>query len=402
MNARPFLVSALMFASAFPLGACGAKNVLHNVAIREVMEEEATRSANSEVGRDAIVRIYMDRDGSLYPGPAVALGLDSIYQGAGTPLRDVFRSTRQSGVWSDLGDSLNIDIHAENAWETIQDSLRGRYASELQHITLRPDGTRNPLVVLVHGFNVVNAEHDYESARDSIRPRAPEAVYLQVNWDGLVQRLAPPALVWRNAQSNFPLVGLGIRKLLNDVTDLHQTPVRVLTHSSGGPVIAHALWDASAAEGRTHFPGDAYKHLLELRADSMLPPRPAISDLRVAMIVPAGPAALFQKLDPPAPQRVIIGMNPDDVAVAKPFLFCSALGDTCLPVKTSQACGLRDEFSKYSGSSLLLFDFSTKGGLLDLEDHAWGAYMDRSDFGAVLDALLKDGPAVDEATQLCK
>jgi hypothetical protein len=268
------------------------------------------------------------------------------------------------------------------------------------------------LVVLVHGFNTSDAECIYQLVRDDVMRTLPDAAFLLVNWDGLVTNSRVP-LIWDEAQFNFPFVGLGLRRLLNAYFEIEpRTPIRILTHSSGGPVIAHALWDGSAVEGLTTNAANwpAYIELQAMRAAGTVPSPPRFSDLRVGMIVPATAASIFDNYDlgEHGPDRIIIGMNPSDYAVNKTFaISCAWNGDTCLGARRSYSCMVRRQFRNHPHTQIMIFNFSRSAGynkrkLLFHDEHAWEVYMRRDDIVPFLRALLTDVPVNDEGAQICR
>lgn len=408
-------MSLCILASALLLNGCGGgKNVLLNPPINRAVAGTPPRCPSpSTVVRYAAneARVYFDRDGDLYPGLVVGEQLDdSLFAARWQPLKGSFDAWKQKpGPWRNVADSLSVDPGGDGAWTAIQDSIRRRSAQWVNQLTLRADGSRRPLVILVHGFNVEDAECTYEVVKQRIETVIPDLAYLQVNWDGLVTDAVIP-VIWSGAQFNFPLVGMGLRRLLKEVDP--SVPVRVLTHSSGGPVIAHALWDASAAEGRTTngeiWP--AYVALHAMRADQTVPSPPRFTDLRLGMIVPATPASIFGNYDlgEHGPDRIVIGMNPRDIAVNKTFLApCTYNGDTCLGARASYTCIVRRQFENNPHTRLLFFNFSNSAApnnqkaWLFHEAHDWEIYMRRDAITPFLQALLTDTPVRDEGAEIC-
>ena len=394
------------------VSGCAATNVLLNAPIQRVHSQTAPKCEDgTQVDYTAAaVRVYFDRDGDLYPFPAVPVLLrDTLFRKPWIPLRAAFDSSKHwAPEWHALADSLRIHIRSPLAWRHIQDSLRARTAKRIHAATLG-SADRRPLIVLVHGFNVADAECTYQAVRARIDSLGYRGSVLQMNWDGL--SASGPPVIWSEAQFNFPLVGMGLRLLLNELAAIDSTiPLRFLTHSSGGPVVAHALWDASAAEGRTRHGNvwPAYVHLQRMRRDGTLPPPPGFSDVRVGMIVPAMPASIFDNyaLGQKGPERILIGFNPNDFAVGKTVLVpCSWYGNTCLPVRASYACSVVARFANDGAPEVLVFDFS--GSKVNASEavfhdkHDWALYMRRDRAKSFVDALLGDTPPADDRQRLC-
>ncbi len=286
-------------------------------------------------------------------------------------------------------------------------------------------------MVLVHGFNndKVEARDWYDSARALVNAKEPDAVFLDVHWDGLTANLPPG--IWSSAQYNFPLVGLEFRRVLNALDP--RIPVRVLTHSSGGPLIASTLGDAScplvaddedyrryyelvrdtttvhdrcslpAAVARREWP----RHpLLPGEREAYRPPTPP--DFRVGMIVPAASPNTFTSFTPNAdgPDRLIIGINPEDMAIGKVFLSCTAFGTTCMSARPPAFCQITaQEFRGNPHTRLYLLDFeapNNKRFLFFWDDHSMVEYLRRDDIGRFM-ALLLDDEVTDqgELAQVC-
>jgi hypothetical protein len=411
VHRKRLLTRIVLLPVAMLLGACSSHNVLFNPAIQRAATQPSLQCDSGRVDftDTRVVRAYFDRDGDLYPGPAVGVLLDNtLFNGPTEPLKQSFKRHRAnpSTPWSHLADSLEINTgDSERAWVDIQDSIRRRVVTAVNsatHTGARP----RVLVVLVHGFNVDDAECSYRVVREQAAALLPEAAYLLVNWDGLVST-APIPMIWSRAQFNFPLVGMGLRRLLSELDSI--MPVRILTHSSGGPVVAHALWDASGAEGPTKH-GDtwpAYVALHELRRTGQLPRVPMFTDLQIGMIVPATPASIFNHFDlgEHGPTRIVIGTNPHDYAVNKTVLPCTIGGNTCLGSRVSYACAVRRKFAGNKHTQLLLFDFSesqvNQRKWMLYDEHDWTVYLRRDDAPAFLRATLLHDAVHDEGTRTC-
>lgn len=420
---------ALLLAPA--LAGCGAANVLF-----------ADRERGPHPDPDVVSIIY-DRYGSLYPSPTVDVPASALRM-VRTPSQQMFRLSayfrdqhaQSTPVWQALlaeaplstpGAAASFDA----AWRDVQASLRGQVVRRIERLALA-GGEPRPLVVLVHGFNndKKEARDWYDAARLLVERKEPDAVYLDVHWDGLTASVPPG--IWESAQYNFPLVGLEFRRVLNALDP--RIPVRVLTHSSGGPLIASTLGDASCPLVADD---DDYRRYYELVRDpagvedrctldpanrrhsapryvplpgereAYQPPRPA--DFRVAMIVPAASPNTFTSFTPNAdgPDRLIIGINSEDVAVGKAFLPCTAFGTTCMSARPPAFCQtVVKEFRGNPHTRLHLLDFkgstTNKRAFLFWDDHAMLQYFRRDDMAELLDLLFDDDVAdPGELAQVC-
>jgi hypothetical protein len=234
-------------------------------------------------------------------------------------------------------------------------------------------------------------------------------VYLQLFWDGLTNDLGIP--IWTKAQFNFPLVGLAFRRVLNRVPA--DVPVRILTHSSGGPLVANTLWNAIGSlerDGDTaDWPQyDIYRRHAGDTVGEWAPPRHP--DMRVGMIVPAMPGSTFDSIAPalPGPARVIIGVNPHDLAITKfgwvPVSWkfwrapCVQAGSTCLSAKWEDYCDkTRPKLGGDAGTLVRVVNFSRprrthrdwKSAYL-LDRHDVTAYLERPRMPAFLSLVFGD------------
>jgi hypothetical protein len=390
-----------------------------------------------------VISIIYDRYGSLYPSPAVDVP-ESALRMVRSPSQQMFRLSAyfrdqradRTPAWQALMAEAPVftpgaDTSFDIAWRDVQAVLRNGAVRRIEHLALGRGGTPRPLIVLVHGFNNDKSEalQWYKDARDLVRARHPDAVFLDVHWDGLTANLPPG--IWSSAQYNFPLVGLEFRRVLNALDP--RIPVRVLTHSSGGPLIASTLGDASCPLVADD---EDYRRYYELVRDTAnvqnrcslpaavarrawprhpLPPGereayrpPNQPDFRVGMIVPAASPNTFTSFTPNAdgPDRLIIGINSEDMAIGKLFLSCNHLGSTCMSARPPAFCQTtREEFRDNPHIRLHLLDFKSpnnKRFLLFWDEHSMVEYLRRDDIRRFLDLLLNDEVSDEgELTQVC-
>lgn len=379
-------------------------------------------TATPQPGEQApVVRLYYDRDGSLYPAPLISVSMpsDSLQDmRSDFTLKGHFERTfghPGGSVWDQVLDTLRLESRARigGSWEAIQDSLVQRAVTTIREAA-REDATVRTLVVLIHGFNNEPgaAEATYAAVRSRIlqdQLDADSVAFLQLYWDGLQNAVGIP--VWGEAQFNFPLVGLAFRRVLGALPG--NIPVRIITHSSGGPLIANALWDASApiewnSETRSW---PAYRRYWKQR-DAItgryaIPTHP---DLRIGMIVPAMPGTTFANFQPDigGPERIVIGVNPRDAAITKfGYLLvgwqfwspCEQAGSTCLSARPEDYCeSVEPKLRKDPDTDGFLIDFSNpRSGrepltLWLLDSHSVPAYLARADMSRFLSLVFEDQP----------
>ncbi len=395
--------------SSLVLGGCGtAKNVVFE-------------NRNPGTG-PAIVSIFYDRVGDLYPSAAAFSAAEFISDPTSPDeritLRDYYLRKRGDSAWTRvLAETRVADPGGAFApvWLRVQDSLRARVIRDLR---LRTTAAAEPatLFLTVHGFNNDMGEaktwyalvHDTVSRRLTSAGRQPP-VFLDIYWDGLTAS-APPG-IWEAAQYNFPLVGLELRRVLNALDP--RVPLRVFTHSSGGPLIASTLGDASNPFRRYRNSNDRnrrhyFSHVRDTTGAYAPPPS---RDLRVAMIVPAAASNTFTDFGRASSRldRLIIGINQHDFAIAKGPFGCRILGATCMSAEPIDFC--RDVPRVFAGdprTKLYLFDFTSwpihtrQVGLW--ANHGIAAYLERDDMRNLLHLLLdpSDQPVVaDELESVC-
>lgn len=408
---RPTLAAALL---VYGLAGCAS----HNVHLGD-----HAAAVGPPDGGTRLVRIYYDRDGDLYPQPLLDVAvpnseLDERHEFKLQTHFELHRRNRQPSLWDAVIDSLRLPAAAPDSvlWTAIQDSLTARAVAAIERAAGADRERKRTLVVLIHGFNNVpeSAESGYEAARVHLESKGyaspSRTAYLQVYWDGLRNVLGLP--IWSRAQFNFPLVGVSFRRVVNGVSA--DVPVRVITHSSGGPLISNTLWDASATleDNRDTNTWPRYRDWYHEAASATgghwaIPSHP---DLRVGMIVPAMPGETFRNFDAVAggPARIVIGANPKDMAIRKlglptagklSQLSCEQGGSTCLPARRNQYCEVvKPQLAGDPDTTLGLVDFSRHGshrlwwtfGYFDVHD--LDVYFKRRDMARFLEMLFAEEP----------
>ena len=360
--------------------------------------------------------ILFDRNGDLYPPASVKLDGEQVLFGRGDSIASLKEHYREAAKenpdeWQALLTATGVKNSAEfdATWLKVQGSLRKETAGRLNRIVA--DGSA--LVLLIHGYNNTyeQAHWWYSLVEPDIRAKQPKVAIVRVYWDGLTDGglRSNPANIWGDAQWNFPLVGVELRRLLADADGVSK--LRVLTHSSGGPLIANALGNASKpferdreAPGQNRQLDDYFAKAAGKIAGYGLP---SIADIRVAMIAPAASMNTFEhfgsgwyRLD-----KLVLGANRKDVADSKGFLSCSAVGATCLTTRPQESCDvLRKRLASVKTS---IFDFSgskdSPKSFYFWDAHGVDAYQQREDWDAFLSHWLLDAPTMpDESAAVCK
>jgi hypothetical protein len=366
--------------------------------------------------QDARVQaLYFDMYGDLYPGPEVKVEAANLKDGEG--LREFFARDHagNGATWRSLVAYAGLspaEAAAEFpvAWQSVQARLQARTKSRVRELA-SVEG--RPVIMFVHGFNNVfkGARANYDSTRKLIDARlGPANVrYLDVYWDGM-NKAGVPIGIWGEAQYNFPLIGVQMRPILAVLPS--STPLRILTHSTGGPLIATAFGPTHAAFGR-EIPADDWPrdvnyrdHLSRDTATVGVFAPPRFRDARVAMMIPAASANLFDDIPrTPGFSRLILGYSPRDYSVRKGWLAsCRWFGATCLGTKLKDICGITaPSLARATDLDVRIirltngFKYVYPGG-----DHAWLGYLSRPSGRRVLDVLLStQADTSDRLTAIC-
>jgi hypothetical protein len=233
-----------------------------------------------------IRQFWIDQDGHPYPDPAASRIDPSALQRSGTCVKKCIEA---SGTYD-------------------EDAVYASFADEIDRMCI--DGST--LIILIHGFNHAYGEihRAYKGTRNQIQARYPgrKFAYLEIYWDGYY---GDPLAIWPLAQCSSKWAGLGLRRLLRRIDS--NIPMRVITHSRGASVICAALWN-------TPMRGKAEEDRHYREAQNALPP-PALPALRIGLLAPAMRPADFEayfdrgEAQPRLHDRIILGINPDDVAL---------------------------------------------------------------------------------------
>lgn len=326
--------------------------------------DDLRREAPHLTEEGSTIRVFYDRHGWLYPDGTVPIpapprgSRDRTLMTAACANPSVRCDT--PGVWPALVARYATEpvSHDTTGFLQIQDAIR---ADVLDGI-LRTTPVGQPVVFVVHGFNVPPPRPGdptaIDAVADSIRTWYSDTplTIVEVRWDGL--DATPDAWAgigtWKRAQAYSYFIGIELRRLLTAVP--HDRPLRVVSHSLGGSVLASSLWNVSSKiqdwteevgiNPAVPVPPDSvnYYHPWVRYYAAFTDARyrtPTHPDMRVGMVVPAMPPDAFATCDrsdfydrnvegrsplrypysfDPTPSdidRIVIGYNPRDRVVGK-------------------------------------------------------------------------------------
>lgn len=435
------VLSGLLLVAA--LSACH-RNVIFNSA------QEPTVVA----GSPDQVSLYFDRYGDVYPNDPKMVDMMSSLRGAPSLCVALHRSKLDSDD-ADLNARLEqyravatadlVDCYGKpssaalvQAWDRVQSRI---WSDQLQSIRKKlaaggEAGGHTQVLLLIHGFNTtqVEAKDNYDLAIKKFRFLGHDlsrTLVIQIYWDGLKAKiLAPP---WAKAQYRAPLVGLSLRRLLNELpTDV---TVLALTHSSGGIVAASMVGDASGAfpfrnQLPENCPSQESPYCRYSQANALPPANrspaelriPKPRDVRIGMLAAATPSNSFfyrgcSSLGVQSPNTTLIfGMNPDDGVVTKGYF---GLDQVSLLGATTMATGgedfdrfreVRDGLQQGRSVPVTVYGIHftdapghrTYGPLWRGQSHDFGEYLERPAFVDFAKLLLEgDGCGAVDARGLC-
>ncbi|MGV6493271.1 hypothetical protein ACTUVK_003477 [Stenotrophomonas rhizophila] len=382
----------------------------------------STASTFSDENREAALpaTIFMDRTGDLYPSASVpvdrnqfvSVGHDKFKAGR---LKEYFRqiAARDKTILATLSrdagmKDVAVSEFSDAFWEDYQAARRMQIGAEVQQLaagaaTQQP----RPVVVLVHGYrnSYCDAQTWYRSLTERLRAIDPDVRVIELYWDGLAGGRF--VTLWTRAQWNMPLVGVGLRRVINDIPT--QIPLRFVGHSSGLPMLGSAFGDASQAflkgcpsPREKRRPGDARspeygdtglpdgckpasaaflqrEGCYYYRVRGVACPRTAQfdkdtyrfserHDLRLAGIAPAASPDTFYRYAPESRfplSRIALATNPRDSATAKygyGSLACKAFGSSCLSVMPELAFKTLSNAYGASNTTIAVWNFDKSDG----------------------------------------
>ncbi|MEH6420085.1 alpha/beta hydrolase [Pseudomonas sp. CGJS7] len=387
----------LLCTAAFLLSAIIAPAQADNVVYEDSIRQNAK-----------LLSFFVDRAGDLYPPGDVSVDDKALrnrdlrrpFNRNESPdyatLRALYRWewANRTPRWRALAElsatPLTPDADFDQAWSLIQQVLRAKLTADLKALRNRH------VMLLVHGFNndFKDATAWYAKVEESIAAQQTDVAFVRMYWDGLSDM---PLKIWGEAQYNGPSVGLGLRRILNQLPSNY--PLRVFTHSSGAFVMTNALGDGSGA-----FNPKALSEEYVLKATGAPDYEfPKLDDLRLAMLVPAQPTTAYRNFKQgqqgAVPARIILGTSPKDFATTKFFRVCRMAGATCMAVKPQQACADVQRDLGVAAPRVSVVNFPASHVPLVRHDHDVPAYMRDSQWKDLLEAMLGDTLQVTDDTR---
>lgn len=298
---------------------------------------------------DNIVRVYIDKQGSIYPSDSIYIPykeffIDNKTKSYSGSLKSYFtgngRKKKQfnSNAIEELAKHYKIDTSFCNdtIFKKAQEVIINRKIQEIRGLTKRDN---NELYIFIHGFNDPNPTGDYQKIRSLIEDRTENKnnIYLELYWDGLTANNASPtsSVIWANAQFNAYYTAIALRRLLNGLQ--RDLDVKIITHSAGAIVATATLFNTTRRIKKVH-KKDYYDEWINI-------PCPRNKEIRLAMLAPAIPGSStfldFNKRYKDScilsinnnVSKVIIGFNERDYALTKKkfgFYFSKKFGSTSL------------------------------------------------------------------------
>ncbi|MBX0335319.1 alpha/beta hydrolase [Pontibacter sp. HSC-14F20] len=338
----PFLLSVIL------LSGCG-RPVLYGV------------SASNDSGRaiDNKMKIYIDREGSLYPEASTQSPVDNerllyhkgflrtYYQYHTKKKWETIQQEEYKSIQKkyDVSPNPSSTLASENYknWIALQSKIRSSYINKLNHQieTNKPEA----LIILVHGYNNdVDKAKWYEQLEQYLlnnQFKGKAVQFLEVRWDGGTSTSALG--IWGYAQHSMYPVGLTLRNIISNINN-KDLPIRIIAHSTGAPLSCIALWNSESALSGNDLTiwGNSYKDLSVEHEYTT----PIHKSIRVAFIAPAMPSSHFNEftkrtgniLQSNNYDRIIFGHNRKDAATGKSILPSSIAGATTLGVNSEEYC----------------------------------------------------------------
>lgn len=243
------------------LFACGGTHVIHHQG-----DQPSEGSGDVEVDRFQTVRIPIDYLGDLYPPttapnrrrissdyPCVRSAAWSQKRACGNeiPHERMLSYMQQQAQYATEYVGRITNAAQESMPSDELDDAVGAGGSGEESLVLREPH----FVFLIHGFasEAESARAGYDAARNAavagFPPNQARPVFVEIHWDGRIEDGGSFALgQWGDAQFTAPLVGLKLRRILNGLRRAHPNAlISMVTHSSGGIVVASLLGDATQA-----------------------------------------------------------------------------------------------------------------------------------------------------------
>jgi hypothetical protein len=351
-----------------------------------------------------IVKVYIDREGDLYPSEAHIEPYYFYLQHLRKKQERVIHEKSFATVEEALtrSDSLSIAYLHERYQLAVSDSIR--FFIRLQqsirknllnriHNSFANNHTKH-LVVFIHGFNDPQPDAQYFALRRLVLAYCKEPpVFLELYWDGLTALGDNPiiASIWGKARLNSAKVGLGLRNLLNGVDP--EARITFITHSLGASVATHCLFNPS------QWPSD-FQEKLEAEYKSNKVKTLAHSSISLGMIAPAiDGMGTFSYMGNTVPagsplhlMRLAIAHNRYDYAVSKGGLFARSFGSTALGAdakdEVKKTLAIIEEKSPATRCTALSFAFADTAFTAKQKEHAVLFYQRNHAFPAFMKAIF--------------
>lgn len=382
-----YVVAWLALAVSFPAGAVN------------VVYPDAERAEDPHA-------FYMDRAGDLYPPATVPVNTKALLNGDPerprvdlatadfAALKSLYRWERErnSPRWQALVTHTRVvpGNAFDQDWTSIQAALRREAIDRINAVAAKD------VVLLVHGFNNTHKEARcwYEAVESDFRQRRDGVSFVRMYWDGLSYGKGPG--IWGEAQYNGPDVGHQLRRILNQLRE--DLPLRVFTHSSGAFVMANALGDGTAAFD----PDDLDEDFIAKARGAAGYEFPKLTDLRVAMLVPAATLTTFANFKQgergAIPARLILGTSRKDSATSKFWARCKWAGATCMAIKPKQACAAVRDHLGIAPPRVAIVDFPRPSGLFRYHGHGVDSYMEDAQWTELTGSLFEEQPGTPAGT----
>ncbi|MGB3166351.1 MAG: hypothetical protein WBA68_06185 [Alteraurantiacibacter sp.] len=394
------------------LAGCAAKNVVFFEAPREIRADGT--------------RIFIDAFGSAYPRDGMLLPDDADLPGGS--LKDYLTRGAAPACLVALEGSQTralCDAETDDAWRTAQQAIWQSAAAQIVAESGAAQGNAD-IVFLVHGFNndFAASSRSFATARRWLTPLAnPERrqYFVSVHWDGFTSPFPPR--IWGRAQASGPLVGFGMRPMLNALADDpgldEDTTLRFLTHSSGAFVLGAAFGDPAATLPELRSPDNPEYRFFAAHAGAEGGPYrvPQFENLRIGMLAAATSSDTFadaQNIGQGFLSRgaqLLLAVNPHDGTLAKrglgadfPLSGATGLGANrlyfCRVLRTDAGLAARKV-------NVVAYDFDrTDTAMADRKSsHDFADYLEQAaDHSTFLADFMSVQPVerAEEATRLCQ
>jgi len=330
------------------------------------------------------LRIYIDREGNLYP-PADLYQFDS----------DIFLNPSQNKKFNKQNTS-KLDTYFEKDetalaavcdklgitkdFAELQDYLFQAYANKINQEAKKG----NRIIFLIHGYN--NFQEESLSSFYLLKHKLSKysaISFVEVYWDGLANN-TKSTKIWSSAQVNSSYVGLGVRKLLNKVNE--DVEIVLLTHSLGASVATQALFNVDK------WPK---KYQKKLDTISNMIPTPPQKHITLCMIIPAIPGVnTFDDLNRTVEnntsqhiKKIIVGYNRKDKALIKKIGLSRYFGATSLGCDgRGEVLKTKTEISNFFPD--ILFKEINLGCKPMPKEHSIAEYMRATRFDEFLDMVF--------------